>query len=94
MPGLAHFSIIAGLLLIFALPGRADEQRDDVSILEKAYLLDRVGEDPWDKLRLLEAEQRMHSMRFCLALEDETARQRCIKYIARDSGMLPMSRGQ
>lgn len=79
---------------MFAIPSWAAEQRDDASIAEKAFLLDRMGEDRWDKLRLLEAEQRMRTMHFCLAVEDRTSRQRCIKYIVRDSGMLPMSRGQ
>lgn len=93
-PWLGILPVFIAVAFVVANSARAAEPRDDVSISAKAYLLDRMGEDPWEKLRLLEIEQRTRSMQFCLAVEERMARQRCIKYIVRDSGMLPMSRGQ
>ena len=86
--------VFVAVALALANTAWAAEPRDDVSIAAKAYLLDRTDEDPWEKLRLLEIEQRTRSIQFCLTVAERLSRQRCIKYIVRDSGMLPMSRGQ
>ena len=69
------------------------DQSNDADIAAKSQLLDRMGEDNWEKLRMLEVEQRTQTIRFCLAVANDVSRQRCIKYVVRDSGMLPMSRG-